>query len=85
MGDLAQVWILQGLVPEDRIPAAVVGLQGSGRGDHRQWRRMQRDRTVSISSPSTSFLWSLIQQREGKGKGISLLFLFKAETKGEAV
>lgn len=69
VGDLAQIWILRGLVPEDRTLAVVVGLQGSGRGDHRQQRRVRWDGTVSISFPFASFLRSLIQQRGGKGKG----------------
>lgn len=46
------------------------GLQGSGSGDRRQQRCARWDGTVSISSPFTSFLPSLIQQRGGNGKGI---------------
>lgn len=70
MGDLPQIGILRGLVPEDRTLAVAVGLQSSGRGDHRRRRRARWDGTVSISSPFTLFLQSLIQQRGGKGKGI---------------
>jgi len=70
LGNLARIWIPCGLVPEDRTLAVAVGLQGCGRGDRGQRRRAWWDGTVSISSPFTSSLRSLVRRRGGKGKSV---------------
>lgn len=62
LGNPAQIWILQGLVPEDTT------LRGRRGSPGQSWRRVWWDGTVSISSPFTSPLQShTAQGREGTG------------------